>query len=174
MTSSTLAAMTCPKCTGEMRTYERSGVHVDQCRDCRGLFLDRGELERLIDLEAAFAGPPPAWTRPEREDRQAPDRSRDDASRDTRWTDVPATGGGYPAQASAARPPERRSERGEGLGDLAELGGIAGLGSLGELGELFERERRHQSSGHDQRNAQGQPQRKRGGLFRELFEGFGD
>ena len=50
--------MTCPKCAGDMRTYERTGVIVDQCRDCRGLFLDRGELERLVDLEGG--GPAPA------------------------------------------------------------------------------------------------------------------
>ena len=46
--------MTCPKCQGEMRTYERNGVTVDQCGDCRGLFLDRGELERLVDAEGSF------------------------------------------------------------------------------------------------------------------------
>ncbi len=44
-------ALTCPKCGGEMRGYERNGVTVDQCGDCRGIFLDRGELERLIDAE---------------------------------------------------------------------------------------------------------------------------
>jgi Zn-finger nucleic acid-binding protein len=43
--------LTCPKCHGPMRTYERNGVHVDQCTECRGIFLDRGELERLIDAE---------------------------------------------------------------------------------------------------------------------------
>ena len=43
--------LTCPKCHGTMRTYERNGVHVDQCTECRGIFLDRGELERLIDAE---------------------------------------------------------------------------------------------------------------------------
>lgn len=43
--------LTCPKCGGEMRSYERNGVTVDQCGDCRGIFLDRGELERLIDAE---------------------------------------------------------------------------------------------------------------------------
>ena len=42
----------CPKCSGEMRTFERGTVHVEQCVDCRGIFLDRGELERLLDLEA--------------------------------------------------------------------------------------------------------------------------
>jgi Zn-finger nucleic acid-binding protein len=56
--------MTCPKCHGEMRVYERSGVTVDQCTECRGIFLDRGELEKLFEAEAtwnnqhAAAGPP--------------------------------------------------------------------------------------------------------------------
>lgn len=51
--------MTCPKCHGQMRRYERSSVVVDQCTECRGIFLDRGELERLIDAENAWhqAGP---------------------------------------------------------------------------------------------------------------------
>ena len=43
--------LTCPKCGGQMRSYERNGVTVDQCTECRGIFLDRGELERLIDAE---------------------------------------------------------------------------------------------------------------------------
>jgi Zn-finger nucleic acid-binding protein len=44
-----------------MRQYERSGVHVDQCSECRGIFLDRGELEKLIDAETSFhAAPAPA------------------------------------------------------------------------------------------------------------------
>lgn len=41
-----------------MRQYERNGVIVDQCTDCRGIFLDRGELERLIDAEQAWHRPP--------------------------------------------------------------------------------------------------------------------
>ena len=44
----------CPKCKGLMRTYERSGVTVDLCSDCRGIFLDRGELERLVDAEQGW------------------------------------------------------------------------------------------------------------------------
>ena len=62
--------LTCPKCQGAMRTYERNGVHVDQCSECRGIFLDRGELEKLVDAEnswhgetaapAAAATPPPS------------------------------------------------------------------------------------------------------------------
>jgi Zn-finger nucleic acid-binding protein len=37
-----------------MRQYERSGVTVDQCGECRGIFLDRGEVERLIDAENSW------------------------------------------------------------------------------------------------------------------------
>src|SRR6478672_12041737 len=44
--------ITCPKCQGEMRVYERSGVTVDQRTECRGIFLDRGELEKIFDAEA--------------------------------------------------------------------------------------------------------------------------
>jgi uncharacterized protein len=61
----------CPKCQGLMRTYERSGVTVDQCADCRGIFLDRGELERLVDAEQG-------WQRGHSADR---DRDRDDDRR---------------------------------------------------------------------------------------------
>lgn len=53
-------ALTCPKCAGEMRGYERNGVTVDQCDSCRGIFLDRGELERLVDAEAAYYRTPSA------------------------------------------------------------------------------------------------------------------
>jgi Zn-finger nucleic acid-binding protein len=49
-----MADLTCPKCESPMRSYERSGITVDQCSGCRGVFLDRGELERLVDAEGAY------------------------------------------------------------------------------------------------------------------------
>ncbi|MGC5306107.1 zf-TFIIB domain-containing protein [Micromonospora zamorensis] len=59
-----MSSLTCPKCHGEMRQYERSGVVIDQCGECRGIFLDRGELEKLFEAEANWsrqqsAGAPP-------------------------------------------------------------------------------------------------------------------
>ena len=66
--------MTCPKCRGAMTSYERSGVVVDQCTECRGIFLDRGELERLLDLTVgspSVATPGAAMPTPA----PAPDRS---------------------------------------------------------------------------------------------------
>jgi uncharacterized protein len=42
-----------------MRRYERNEVIVDQCTECRGIFLDRGELERLMDAEGRHYGSSP-------------------------------------------------------------------------------------------------------------------
>jgi hypothetical protein len=55
----TMGALTCPKCGGAMRSYERNGITIDQCNGCRGVFLDRGELERLIDAENDYYRPSP-------------------------------------------------------------------------------------------------------------------
>src|ERR1700752_4938190 len=51
----------CPKCAGVMKTYERNGIHLEQCDTCRGIFLDFGELESLTQMENRFvqAAPPP-------------------------------------------------------------------------------------------------------------------
>lgn len=74
--------LTCPKCHGSMRVYERSGVTVDQCTECRGIFLDRGEMEKLLDAEAAFntsqaAPPPPPPQQPQYQQGQRYDDRRD-------------------------------------------------------------------------------------------------
>ncbi|MCV7285387.1 zf-TFIIB domain-containing protein [Mycolicibacterium wolinskyi] len=51
----------CPKCAGVMKTYERNGIHLEQCDTCRGIFLDFGELEALTQMENRFvqSAPPP-------------------------------------------------------------------------------------------------------------------
>lgn len=49
--------MTCPKCHAKMRQFERNGVTIDQCTECRGIFLDRGELEHLVDADAQYNAP---------------------------------------------------------------------------------------------------------------------
>jgi Zn-finger nucleic acid-binding protein len=68
----TTTDLVCPKCQGRMRSYERSGVTVDQCTECRGIFLDRGELERLVDAEQGWQRSHPASR-----DRDDDDRDRD-------------------------------------------------------------------------------------------------
>lgn len=54
--------MQCPKCHAPMQTYNRSGVQIEQCSGCRGIFLDYGELESLSRIEAQWTqqAPPPA------------------------------------------------------------------------------------------------------------------
>lgn len=59
-----MSEMTCPKCHAAMRSYERNGVHLEQCTDCRGIFLDRGELEHLIAAEATWTAAPAAPASP--------------------------------------------------------------------------------------------------------------
>ena len=44
----------CPKCQGAMLTHTRQGVHIEQCGNCRGIFLDFGELEALTQLQAQW------------------------------------------------------------------------------------------------------------------------
>jgi Zn-finger nucleic acid-binding protein len=39
----------CPNCDGRMREVERRGLKIDICTECKGVFLDRGELEALVD-----------------------------------------------------------------------------------------------------------------------------
>ncbi|MBL8230504.1 MAG: zf-TFIIB domain-containing protein [Bryobacterales bacterium] len=47
--------MKCPVCDTELRAVERSGVEIDHCPRCRGVWLDRGELEKLIERSSAGA-----------------------------------------------------------------------------------------------------------------------
>lgn len=47
----------CPKCQAPMASFERSGVTLEHCTECGGIFLDRGELERVIEAEAAGVQP---------------------------------------------------------------------------------------------------------------------
>ena len=61
-----MTTLTCPKCGSDMRQYERNRVLVDQCTGCGGLFLDRGELERLTAAENEWhQAPAPAAREPQ-------------------------------------------------------------------------------------------------------------
>ena len=43
----------CPVDSTQLRRIERSGVHVDACPSCRGIWLDRGELDKIVEQEGA-------------------------------------------------------------------------------------------------------------------------
>jgi uncharacterized protein len=51
----------CPNCNVGMTQVNRSGVELDMCPQCRGVWLDRGELEKLLEpfrSEARQEAPP--------------------------------------------------------------------------------------------------------------------
>jgi Zn-finger nucleic acid-binding protein len=141
--------MRCPKCAGEMVTYERSGIHVDQCRECRGMFLDRGELERLADAESAangWAGPsmraPAPVSSPAADPRSDQRRDSRDDPRDDRRD-------GY------------RPDRYRGDDDDDDR-------------YRFDRDDRDDRDDRRGRDDRGSVPRKRRGLIGELLEGFGE
>jgi Zn-finger nucleic acid-binding protein len=43
--------MRCPNCAGRLVELERSEVLIDACPECRGVWLDRGELDRILERE---------------------------------------------------------------------------------------------------------------------------
>ena len=47
-----------------MRTVDRGGIHIEQCSQCRGVFLDAGELEQMITAEEQYYGAVPAYEPP--------------------------------------------------------------------------------------------------------------
>ena len=53
--------MKCPNCADSTLVMaDRQGVEIDYCPACRGIWLDRGELDKLLDRAAAVAAPAPA------------------------------------------------------------------------------------------------------------------
>lgn len=62
--------MKCPVClTPDLVMADRQGIEIDYCPQCRGVWLDRGELDKIIDRStaqqpAAAAPPPPQPQQP--------------------------------------------------------------------------------------------------------------
>ena len=51
--------MKCPIDGTALVIADRNGVEIDYCPQCRGVWLDRGELDKIIDRSAAYTPPPP-------------------------------------------------------------------------------------------------------------------
>ena len=41
--------MNCPNCSVILVMSDRSGIEIDYCPECRGVWLDRGELDKIIE-----------------------------------------------------------------------------------------------------------------------------
>ena len=44
--------MRCPVCEVDLQMTERQGVEIDYCPKCRGIWLDRGELDKILERAA--------------------------------------------------------------------------------------------------------------------------
>ena len=47
--------MQCPVCQDTLTSSDRYGIEIDVCPRCRGVWLDRGELDKLLEREAVPA-----------------------------------------------------------------------------------------------------------------------
>lgn len=61
--------MKCPVCTGiDLKIAERQGVEIDYCPECRGIWLDRGELDKIVERSYtqtnAYVQPEPQYHQP--------------------------------------------------------------------------------------------------------------
>ncbi len=44
--------MKCPNCQTTLLITDKKGIEIDYCPDCRGVWLDRGEMEKIIERSA--------------------------------------------------------------------------------------------------------------------------
>lgn len=55
-TEAEVAAMQCPVCRVPLSMSDRQGVEIDYCPQCRGVWLDRGELDGILERERKVVG----------------------------------------------------------------------------------------------------------------------
>ena len=66
-TSEAVAGMPCPVCKVPLTLSSRDGIEIDYCSQCRGVWLDRGELDKIIERSIqpapapTYQAPPPAY-----------------------------------------------------------------------------------------------------------------
>ena len=58
--------MNCPVDATTLQMTERQGIEIDYCPSCRGVWLDRGELDKLIERSQQFEAAPASQRYPER------------------------------------------------------------------------------------------------------------
>jgi uncharacterized protein len=60
--------MKCPNCNETLVMTERQGVEIDYCPKCRGVWLDKGELDKIIERSASQPVNPKSQGQPYRDD----------------------------------------------------------------------------------------------------------
>lgn len=75
--------MQCPRCNIPLVMSDRQGVEIDYCPQCRGVWLDRGEMDKIVEREASYSAPQAASpTPPFAANRDRADRDRSAGDRD--------------------------------------------------------------------------------------------
>ncbi len=69
--------MKCPTDGADLVMSDRQGIEIDYCPTCRGVWLDRGELDKIIE-RAAPPAPQPRAEAPRRDERYEERRGYDD------------------------------------------------------------------------------------------------
>ncbi len=64
--------MKCPACDVELTMSERQGIEIDYCPKCRGVWLDRGELDKIIERTVTPANVQPEPYREHHENEHDP------------------------------------------------------------------------------------------------------
>ena len=59
-TEAEVAAMLCPVCRVPLSMSDRQGIEIDYCPQCRGVWLDRGELDKIIERSVPQMAQAPA------------------------------------------------------------------------------------------------------------------
>lgn len=72
--------MNCPSCSETLAMTERQGIEIDYCPKCRGVWLDKGELDKIIEKSI---------------DQQTPDQSQQDQSQQNQNYNPPYNQGGH-------------------------------------------------------------------------------
>ncbi len=108
----------CPACRVDLVMTDRQGIEIDYCPKCRGVWLDRGELDKIIERSAAYdAGASSPQAFPEPSARPAPGFGQP-------WD------GGYSGQHGGGH--------GSGHGGSRHGSGVHGGRRRGFLGGLFD------------------------------------
>ncbi|MBP1994055.1 TFIIB-type zinc ribbon-containing protein [Paenibacillus eucommiae] len=91
--------MKCPICDDvRMREVEKNGVHIDVCPDCKGVWLDRGELDKLMTDVREVRQEYNEWHQKDRDDYREEYRDRD-RDRDGKYPDKNQT---YPTNPTSS------------------------------------------------------------------------
>ncbi len=61
--------MKCPTDSATLVMSERSGIEIDYCPECRGVWLDRGELDKILERAASDIAPAPKYAEQRYDDR---------------------------------------------------------------------------------------------------------